>query len=234
MIAAAIVAVTMTAAAGAEAGSVDVYSYGGWMKCSEVDKDNWVATINWVLGFWSGANANGPNDDALVGRNLELTDLERAFAAECLRDGSQSVQNAASTLYEKMRDGVPIQSSSNNGGGDVVATYDAGSYVIDGTVNGRPLRFTVDTGATGTVLNRSFALSLGPLRPMGTVKSTLADGRVVARTLYLVRSVCVSSICASSLTVTLENGGSLLGTDFLEAAHASIAVKDRVMTITGN
>jgi predicted aspartyl protease len=105
----------------------------------------------------------------------------------------------------------------------VAADYDSGTYSVNATIGGRPVAFVVDTGDTITSINNS---TLFDGQPVGEENVTLADGSQRREGVYLVRDVCVSGICAAALKVAYEpKGANLLGTDFLEAAHVSLAIK---------
>jgi predicted aspartyl protease len=108
----------------------------------------------------------------------------------------------------------------------VTISYNAGKggFTVNGTIDGNPTQFTVDTGATGTVLNRKFAASLGPLAKAGSEKVQLADGRILNKTLYWVHNVCLGGMCADKLQVALVDGENLLGLDFMAWADVWLAI----------
>jgi aspartyl protease family protein len=66
--------------------------------------------------------------------------------------------------------------------GDVVEIQrgDDGHYHWPGTINGRPVDFLIDTGATGTALSADLARELG-LETLGTVQSGTAAGVVTGQ-----------------------------------------------------
>ena len=64
------------------------------------------------------------------------------------------------------------------------------------------------------------------------MRVSTADGTVNNRAVYLVSSLCVGRMCAENLRITLEDSDSLLGADFMYAAHVSLALKDGIMTLS--
>jgi hypothetical protein len=119
-------------------------------------------------------------------------------------------------------------------GNGVTARYQNGAYWVDGMIDGKPEHLQIDTGSGQTILDKDKISLFGPLTPVGTSRGKLADGTISTSTLYEVHNICIGQICADKLPVIFESGVSLLGTDFIEAAHVSLAIKDGVMTLGGN
>lgn len=81
---------------------------------------------------------------------------------------------------------APMKRSADTGRRVALAPDTRGHYVAMGAVNGRPVRFLVDTGATAVTLSTEFARSLG--LDLGTAQPVLvatANGRVIGRRLVL-------------------------------------------------
>jgi hypothetical protein len=60
----------------------------------------------------------------------------------------------------------------------------------------------------------------------------MADGSQHQRAVYMISNLCIASMCAQNVPVTFEDSDSLLGADFFQAAHASLAINDGVMTLS--
>jgi aspartyl protease family protein len=90
-----------------------------------------------------------------------------------------------------------------------------GHYHWPGAIDGRPVDFLIDTGATGTAIPAALARELG-LRPLGQVQSSTAGGRVtgtvVVGDLSLQGGVRVERLRMVALP---ELGSPLLGMDVL-------------------
>ena len=119
-------------------------------------------------------------------------------------------------------------------GNGVTARYQNGAYWVDGMIDGKPEYLQIDTGSGQTILDKDKISLFGPLTRVGTSRGKLADGTISTSTLYEVHNICIGQICADKLPVIFESGVSLLGTDFIEAAHVSLAIKDGVMTRGAN
>lgn len=107
-----------------------------------------------------------------------------------------------------------------------------GHYVVNGTADGVPLQFLIDSGATNIVLKKSAAqrLNVGPLR--FDVTTSTANGPVQNA------EITIGTLTVGSHTATgvpaLVNGGeleeSLLGMTWLRQFQ-SIEIKNGVMTL---
>jgi aspartyl protease family protein len=93
-----------------------------------------------------------------------------------------------------------------------------GHYVADGTINGRPVEFLVDTGATQVALPLDLARGLGlPLRPGGIGRTANGDVEVWSTRLD---SVSLGGLAAEHVPATvlpgLKGGEVLLGMSYLK------------------
>jgi len=107
-----------------------------------------------------------------------------------------------------------------------------GHFYVEGAVNGKPLTFLIDTGASGVVVSEEFARSAG-LRNGEPATFNTANGQLQGR---LVRGVPVSagpfSVSAATVGVGLVGNRSdhgLLGQSFLSRFEISISKKELVL-----
>jgi len=106
-----------------------------------------------------------------------------------------------------------------------------GHFYVDGSVNGKPLTFMIDTGASGVVVSEEFARSAG-LRGGEPATFNTANGPLRGQ---LVRGVPVSagpfSVSATTVGVGLVGLGDygLLGQSFLSRFDISISKKELVL-----
>lgn len=121
------------------------------------------------------------------------------------------------------------------GGETRVPLSSDGHYWIDGSINGSPQRFMVDTGATLTVLSRNAANAAGirpdPLRLPVIVRT--AGGPIEAQ-LGTIRTLRAGSVMATGLDaiVTGSTGGvNVLGMNFLGQLKGW-RVEDGVLVLT--
>jgi len=128
---------------------------------------------------------------------------------------------AAAGLWEDVRnDVVPRQSVVGDGGRIEVPRSFGGHYHLSLTVNGTPLRFVVDTGATDMVLSRDDARAVGidPDRLAYLGRAETANGTVpIAR--VTLDTVTLGGISDSNVGASVNGGemfGSLLGMSYLE------------------
>lgn len=108
-----------------------------------------------------------------------------------------------------------------------------GHYYVTAQVNGAPVRFTVDTGASGIVLSSTDARAAGVdtagLAYIG--RANTANGKVRTAPVRL-QSFAIGPILDRSVPAYVNEGamdGSLLGMSYLQ--HYDIVIKDGVMTL---
>jgi aspartyl protease family protein len=107
-------------------------------------------------------------------------------------------------------------------------------YWIDATVDGKPVHFMVDTGATGVVLNQRDAERLGfaPSSLSFTQTFSTANGRTRGAPVRLA-DLRIGPIAMTDVPASVNEGDldqSLLGMHFLERL-AEVTIKDGVLTL---
>lgn len=114
----------------------------------------------------------------------------------------------------------------------VIPRHRDGHFYVEGTVNGKPIRFMVDTGATGVVVTEAFARGAGLPQGEPTTFNT-ANGPLTGRT---VRGMAVTagplSVSPTSVGVGLLGGKSdvgLLGQSFLSKFQVSMTRERMVL-----
>ena len=114
----------------------------------------------------------------------------------------------------------------------VIPRHRDGHFYVDGTINGKPLRFMVDTGASGVVVSESFARDAGLPRGEPTTFQT-ANGTLAGSTL---RGIAVTagplSVSSTSVGVGLVGGKrdvGLLGQSFLTKFNMSMTREEMVL-----
>ena len=114
----------------------------------------------------------------------------------------------------------------------VITRHRDGHFYVDGTVNGKPLQFMVDTGATGVVVTEAFAQDAGLPRGEPT-KFNTANGALAGR---MVWGVAVTagpfSVSPTSVGVGLVGGkpdAGLLGQSFLSKFQVSMTREQMVL-----
>ena len=107
-----------------------------------------------------------------------------------------------------------------------------GHFMVQGTVNGRPVEFLVDTGASSVVVSEAFAREAGLQGGTPTTFQT-ANGLLQGRT---VRNVPVTvgplSVSGTTVGVGLSGPGAdraLLGQSFLSRFDVSISAQEMVI-----
>ena len=113
---------------------------------------------------------------------------------------------------------APIRSESQSGIRVALAPDSRGHYIASGTVNGSPVRFLVDTGATAVTISTEVARRIGIDVTQGQpVLVTTANGRVSARRVRLDR-VTLGALTLHQVDAIVQDGlgeQSLLGMTFL-------------------
>jgi len=106
-----------------------------------------------------------------------------------------------------------------------------GHYVTSGTINGRPVTFMLDTGATGVALPADLARRLG-LRAGMAVESQTANGAALSYATTL-DSVAVGDIELRDVPATIvpgmDMGEALLGMTFLK--HIEFSQRGDTLTL---
>lgn len=118
--------------------------------------------------------------------------------------------------------GVPGTSMPQGAARGAVVTIplqEDGHYWVDATVNGRPMRFLIDSGASITAMSRSAADSIGlpPDAMNRTVTMQTANGQVTAER-SVIAAMTVGTIQASDLPVVVSasfGDVNVLGMNFL-------------------
>ncbi|NDF12150.1 MAG: TIGR02281 family clan AA aspartic protease [Proteobacteria bacterium] len=139
-------------------------------------------------------------------------------------------QKNQNTVIGFINPSAPIE---QNGAIEIRAATD-GHYYISARVNGKPVRFMVDTGATQTVIDKEVAIRLGidTSRLVFNQLSNTANGTVKGAPITLdeitVGSITIRNVRASVNGASLDTP--LLGMSFLEKLR-SYEVKDNVLTL---
>jgi aspartyl protease family protein len=128
---------------------------------------------------------------------------------------------AAIGLWDDIRNTVaPMQTISRNGGQIELPRATDGHYYLDAEVNGKPVRFVVDTGASDIVLSRADAIRVG-LHPDGlnfVGRANTANGMVRTAPVRL-DSLSVGGVEDRGLRAVVNDGAldtSLLGMRYLQ------------------
>ena len=199
----------------------DIHVQTGWQYHNSTDTvpyHQWCyASISATSRLPLGFNGQPSGSLATDARALNLPEAQaRAWVKEC-------------QWYSLETQAAPSVNLNS-----VTSTTQYGAFYVTGIADGIPVNFQVDTGANGTKLDSKLQSQLGPLPVVGTTDFVLANDSKVHVTLYRLPMLCVGSMCAENLEVSFAGSGSLLGTDFLKATHATLAVKDGVMTLSAN
>ncbi|TDB04211.1 retropepsin-like aspartic protease family protein [Halomonas marinisediminis] len=130
-------------------------------------------------------------------------------------------RNPNSHLVSAVEEGAPVVLERNRGG----------HFVATGRINGEPVEFLVDTGATYVALPRQMAERLG-LEATGSAWFNTANGRVRGD-LTLLDEVSLGGYVArdvrGSVSLGLEGDTALLGMSFLD--HFDIRIRGAQMVL---
>ena len=122
-------------------------------------------------------------------------------------------------LYVAMQQVLKPKSISVNMTGDLVIPRDRdGHFYAPGTINGQPVRFLVDTGASLVVVSEAMAQSAGLAKGESTVFQTAngpLKGRTVAGVPVSVGPAAVSGVRVGVGLVGMGSDTALLGQSFL-------------------
>jgi aspartyl protease family protein len=108
-----------------------------------------------------------------------------------------------------------------------------GHYVAPGTVNGVPVNFLIDTGASFVTVSEAFARSAGLPQGVPTVFHTAngpLSGRIVSDVEVSLGPVAVSGIRIGIGFVGANTGDALLGQNFLSKFHVAMANNELILS----
>ena len=115
-----------------------------------------------------------------------------------------------------------------------VAINQAGQYFTSGSINGQPVRFLVDTGATSVALNTLEARRLGIAFAQGELGQVGTAGGIVKAYAVTLDSIKVGDIEVKNVRASVLEGVypiyALLGMTYLR--HVEIAEDNGIMTMT--
>jgi clan AA aspartic protease (TIGR02281 family) len=111
---------------------------------------------------------------------------------------------------------------------------ETGIYWADGTINGKKIRFVVDTGASTIALNREHARALGIEVPKTTRQEYVMTASGLTRVRYVkLRDTRVGNVVVRDVLASVTEDGyptePLLGMTFLSQVH--LVQRDRVLEI---
>jgi aspartyl protease family protein len=136
-------------------------------------------------------------------------------------DGAQAQIEASGKVSMLRLGGAAVVAGDTGGGGGQRIVLPAGSgghYTGLGAINGHPMRFVVDTGATSVAMGADLALQLGLDYSSSTAANTMtANGAVAARRLTLNRITVgdVTVYNVEAIVVRQSMPMVLLGNSFL-------------------
>lgn len=176
---------------------------------------------------------NYSDKDPGLARRAEIVEIatnsgKGAYTHRTARVSSAAGMGAASTTAHPLRMLLAASSVVR------LSPDETGIYWADGTINGRKIRFVVDTGASTIALNSAHARALGIEVPKTTRQEYVMTASGMTRVRYVklrdarVGNVAVREVLAS---VTEDDYPTepLLGMSFLSQVH--LVQKDRVLEI---
>lgn len=153
---------------------------------------------------------------------------EGGFLERVLRDNGHPIQTP---LYRAPR--PELQAGSGGVREEIISGGARGHFITEVHINGTPIKFLIDTGATHIVLNSDDAervgLSTGRLRFNTAFKS--ANGKTYAAPVTL-RDVRIGQLQLHDLDAYVNQGDldiSLLGTSFLRQLQSYEVVRNRLI-----
>lgn len=164
---------------------------------------------------------------------LLLPGAAGATAYKCVDDNGE-------TVYAEKPCGsnakvVPYVDDHGISKGTLVLTMDTHhSYRTSGTVNGTPVTFVVDTGASGTAISQRVAMAAG-IRSCSTVGYTGTANGVISRCTTTVSSITFGEFKVRNLVVSVMPNmpvDALLGMDVL--GRLKIQQQDHVLSISSD
>jgi len=145
------------------------------------------------------------------------------------------VQDIASRITGGLVPGSPISSVGDNGRQQVtLIRSNSGHFEVSASINGKPVRFLVDTGASSVVLSYEDAINIGinPNRLSFTIPVSTANGRAMAATARI-DVMAIGSISRSNKSVLVAAkgalNGNLLGMSFLGTLSSYEVRGDRMI-----
>jgi aspartyl protease family protein len=206
---------------------IDFTKWSGWPALTS------VASVALLLTPLSATAADISVNALFAGKAVLVIDGARPQTLSAGQTSSQGVRlvraDSESAVIEyqgqrqtlTMGQGTRVGGSKANGGvAQVTLTADGrGHFVTAGTINGLPIRFMIDTGASTVALSTSEARRLGINYPAGEPgRVSTANGTVVAYRVKL-DSVRVGEITLTNVEGTVIDGAgldvALLGMTFL-------------------
>jgi predicted aspartyl protease len=189
--------------------SVNYAAALAWTKYGAGSADRFAWACNLVAGYIYHHGLGMPQDYSKARYYLRLAEPKFPGAT---RELAEIAREQAVTSGTSLR--VPLSSDG---------------YTVDGVVNGKLGRFAIDTGASGSQIPQDLADTLN-MPQVGSITVTLADGTEKKMPTYIASSVCIVSLCAHDLQVTVGPIG-LIGINFLRATGAQVKIADGTLTI---
>ncbi len=144
-------------------------------------------------------------------------------------------QDIASRITGGLVPGSPISRVGDNGRQQVtLIRSNFGHFEVSASINGKPVRFLIDTGASSVVLSYEDAINIGinPDRLSFTVPVSTANGRAMAATARI-DVMAIGSISRSDKNVLVSApgalSGNLLGMSFLGTLSSYEVRGDRMI-----
>jgi aspartyl protease family protein len=136
------------------------------------------------------------------------------------------------SLGQHYRNATSLAAGSTSGQSVTLAADPRGHFVSEGSINGQPMRFLVDTGATTVAIPAADAVRLGIDYRKGAVGKTRTAGGIVSVYRVTLNSVRLGTIEATGVeAIVIEDGLdiALLGMSFLN--RLDLRQEGRTMTL---